>query len=81
MQIDSLDLERCGLPVFVCVDFGACRSLREIDWGSLLVVGMMVRLLFGTSLHVPLLLIERCRNVHFCIFNDPPDARRQSLLS
>ena len=28
-------------------------------------VGMMVRSLFGTSLHVPLLLIERCRNEHF----------------
>ena len=44
-------------------------------------VGVMVNVLFGTSLHVPLLLIDRCRNEHFCIFKEPPDARRQSLLS
>ena len=44
-------------------------------------VGVMVNTLVGTSLHVPLFLIERCQKEHFCIFNDPPDARRQSLLS
>ena len=43
-------------------------------------VGMMVRLLFGTSFHVPLLLIETCRNEHFCISKEPPDACRQLLL-
>ena len=43
--------------------------------------GVMVNVLFGTSLHVPLLLIDRCRNEHFCIFKEPTDARRQSLLS
>ena len=55
-------------------------SLREIDWGSLLMVGIMVRFLFGTSLHVPLMLIDRWRKEHFCIFNKLPDARRQSLI-
>ena len=44
-------------------------------------VGMMVNVLFGTSLHAPLLLIDSCRNEHFCIFKEPPDALRQSLLS
>ena len=44
-------------------------------------VGMMVRSLFGTSLHVPLFLIDRCRNAHFFIFNDLPGARRRSMLS
>ena len=56
------------------------RSLQEIDYGSLLMVGMMARPLFGTSLHVPLMLIERCQNANFCIFNDPPDVLRQLLL-
>ena len=44
-------------------------------------VGVMVNVLFGSSLHVSLLLIDRCQNENFCIFKDPPEARRQSLLS
>ena len=44
-------------------------------------VGVMNNALLGTSLQVPLLLIDRCQNEHFCIFKDPPDAQRQSVLS
>ena len=41
-------------------------------------VGVMVNVLFGTSLHVSLLMIEICRNEHFCKFKEPPEARMQS---
>ena len=44
-------------------------------------VSVMNNALFGTTLHVPMLLIVMCRIEHFCIFKDSPDARRQSLLS
>ena len=44
-------------------------------------MGVMVNVLFGTSLQVPLLLIARYQNENFCIFKKPPEARRRSLLS